>query len=124
MGLGAGDGTLQMTVWPSYIGFCVEDPGAGPIPYGEPQEPYYQRGQITWTATENDIVGRAVVAAPKTTTLFPYTHLAFFSGPEGNCMVGKSQLAQPIVFASDGVIEVYPITNPDLRCNQRQGIDY
>lgn len=124
MGLGGGHGTLAMVVWPAYVGFCTQDPGPGPTPYGEPTEPYYQRGQIQWGMENGEIVGRALVKAPKTSPLQPYTHLAYFSGPEGDCMSGKAQASQPITFHSDGVIEVYPITNTDLKLNQAQGIDY
>lgn len=120
----AGDGILSFVVWPAYVGFCTEDPGPGPIPYGEPTDPVYQRGQIQWGMENGEIVGRAFVHAPKTGPLTPYTHLAYFTGPERDCMVGKAKMDQPISFHSNGVIEVYPITNPDLRMNKAQGIDY
>ena len=119
-----GLGKLGVAVWPAYIGFCTQDPGPGPVPYGEPSDTAYQRGQIQWGMENGEIVGRAFVNAPKNRPLEVYTHQAFFSGPEGDCMVGKAQLSQPIHFRSDGVIEVYPITNPDLRMNKAQGIDY
>lgn len=123
-----GVGKLGVVVWPSYVGFCTADPGPGPVPYGEPTHPYYKRGQIQWAREVIDgaeqVVGRAFVMVPKTSILVPYTHEAFFSGPEGNCMMGKCQLPQPIPFPVDGKIEVYPIINPDLRINKAQGIDY
>jgi hypothetical protein len=78
------------------------------------------RGQIHWEHVDGDIVGRAFIHVPAGT----YTHLAYFHGPEGPAMAGNMQLPHPIVYPITGVIEVYPITNPDLRLNKRQGIDY
>lgn len=118
------EGTLSFTVWPAYVGFCIQDPGPGPTPYGEPTDPIYQRGQIEWSMEGDEIVGRAFVQVPKTGPLTAYTHQAFFTGPGPDCMVGKMQLSQPIQFHSDGVIEVYPIINRDMHLNKAQGIDY
>ena len=59
----AGDGTLTIAVWPTYVGACREDPGPGPIAYGEPEATRYQRGQIQWGMEEGAIVGRAVIHA-------------------------------------------------------------
>ena len=115
-----GIGTLGITVWPAYIGICAEDPGPGPIAHGEPDSTDYRRGQIHWAMESAEIVGRAAIHAPAG----QYTHMAYFSGPEGPCMSGKMQLPHPIWFAKPGVIDVYPITNSDLSKNLRQGIDY
>lgn len=115
----AADGTLGLVVWPAYVGVCTEDPGPGPIAYGEP-EADYQRGQIDWALEDGEIVGRAAISAPAGL----YTHMAYFSGPHGACMSGKMQLSHPIRFLEAGMIDVYPITNSDLSANQRQGIDY
>ena len=113
----AGDGTLTVAVWPAYVGACQEDPGPGPVPYGEPEDTQYQRGQIQWGMQDGDIVGRAVIHAGAGL----YTHLAYFRGLEGPCMCGKIQLRHPIRFPRAGVIEVYPITNPELRLLKAQG---
>lgn len=115
-----GEGVLGAVIWPSYVGFCTEDPGAGLIACGEPDDVSYQRGQIQWEYANGDIVGRAFVNVPAGT----YTHLAYFHGPEGPAMGGKMQLSHPIFYDRTGVVEVYPIINPDLRLNKRQGIDY
>jgi hypothetical protein len=117
-----GEGTLGMVVWPAYIGVCTEDPGPGPAAQGEPADSSdYVRGQISWAREDSgDIVGRATVCAPAG----HYTHMAYFTGPAGPCMSGKMQLSHPIRFMRAGVIDVYPITNTDLRANRRQGIDY
>jgi len=116
--LGAIDGTLGCVVWPSYVGACEEDPAGGVVAYGEPTGLDYERGQITWAVNEQgELEGRAVVKAGKGV----YTHLSYFSGPEGPCQVGKVQLPHPIRFDVPGVIEVYPITNPDLQLNKNQG---
>jgi hypothetical protein len=111
------DGTLSVVVWPAYVGVCQEDPGPGPAPYGEPRGIQYQRGQIHWGMENDDIVGRALIHAGPGL----YTHLAYFRGPEGSCMCGKIQLPHPIPFRRIGVIEVYPITNTDLRLLKAQG---
>lgn len=122
--LTAGVGRLEVVVWPVYVGACTEDPGPGPIAYGEPISVDYARGQISW-ATERlpgmpeQIVGRAFIAAPAGR----YTHLAYFHGPEGPCMSGKMQLPHPIAFPRAGVIEVYPIVNPDMELLKAQGCD-
>jgi hypothetical protein len=113
----AGDGTLNVVVWPAYVGACQEDPGPGSVPYGEPQGTEYQRGQIQWAMENGDIVGRAFIH----TGAGHYTHLAYFRGPEGPCMCGEMQLPHPILFRRAGVIEVYPITNSDLRLVKAQG---
>jgi hypothetical protein len=113
----AGDGTLRITVWPAYVGACQGDPGPGPVSYGEPQDTGYQRGQISWGMENDDIVGRAFIHAGPGL----YTHLAYFRGPEGPCMCGKVPLPHPISFQRSGVIEVYPITNTDLRLLNAQG---
>jgi len=65
------------------------------------------------------IVGRARIQAPAG----HYTHLAYFSGPEGACMVGKVQLPHPVLFLSAGEIEIYPITNSDLQLLKAQGCE-
>lgn len=114
---GAGDGTLDIAVWPAYVGACQEDPGPGPVAYGEPEATRYRRGQIQWGMENDDIVGRAVIRAEPGV----YTHLAYFRGPDGPCMCGKVQLPHPIRFPRAGVIEVYPITNSDLRLLKAQG---
>lgn len=114
------DGTLALTVWPVYIGVCTEDPGPGPIAYGEPDAADYVRGQIAWSLEGEEIVGRAVIHAP----VGVFTHMAYFRGPQGPCMSGKMQLDHPIIFHRPGMIDVYPITNRDLSANKRQGIDY
>jgi hypothetical protein len=113
----AADGTLTVAVWPTYVGACREDPGPGPIAYGEPEATRYQRGQIQWGMEEGAIVGRAVIHAEAGR----YTHLAYFRGPEGPCMCGKIQLPHPILFPRAGVIEIYPITNADLGLLKAQG---
>ena len=59
----AGDGTLTIAVWPAYVGACQEDPGPGPIAYGEPEATEYQRGQIQWGMENDEIVGRAFIHA-------------------------------------------------------------
>lgn len=127
--IGAGVGEISAVVWPTFVGFCTEDPGVPPIAYGEPTDPAYRRGQIFWQTEVLDgieqIVGRAFVMLPKTSRLKPYTHQAFFSGPEGNCMLGKCQLSQPLPVDIDVArIECYPIVNPDMQLNKSQGIDY
>lgn len=123
----SGLGKLEMMVWPSFVGFTQGDPGEGPAAVGEPTDPNYQRGQIEWQHVERDgvtqIIGSAFVKTVKTSVLNPYTHQAFFSGPEGDCMVGKCQLEQPLP-GEDGMVHCFPIENPDLRLNMRQGIDY
>jgi len=113
----AGDGTLEIAIWPAYVGACQEDPGPGPIAYGEPQDSRYQRGQIQWGMEKDNIVGRALIHAGPGR----YTHLAYFRGPEGPCMCGKIQLPHPILFPRVGVIEIYPINNSDLRLLKAQG---
>ena len=115
----AGDGTLTIAVWPAYVGACQADPGPGPVAYGEPEATQYQRGQIQWGMEKDDIVGRALIHAGPGL----YTHLAYFRGPEGSCMCGKIQLPHPILFRQPGVIEVYPITNSDLRLLKAQGCE-
>lgn len=115
----AGDGTLRIAVWPAYVGACQSDPGPGPVALGEPQATRYQRGQIQWGMEKDDIVGRAFIH----TGPGRYTHLAYFRGPEGSCMCGKIQLPHPILFRQPGVIEVYPITNSDLRLLKAQGCE-
>ena len=102
------DGTLALTVWPAYIGICVEDPGPGPVANGEPGVDY-RRGQIHWAMENGEIVGHAAIHAPRGC----YTHMAYFSGPEGPCMTGRMQIAHPLRFEG-GLIDVYPITNSDL----------
>jgi hypothetical protein len=117
---GGTDGTLGCVVWPTYVGVCEGDPLGGVIAYGEPTGIDYERGQIVWGLdAAGDIEGRAFVKAGAGT----YTHLAYFSGPEGANMVGKVQLPHPIKFDTAGVIEVYPITNPDLQLNRKQGCE-
>jgi hypothetical protein len=113
-------GTLGVAVWPSYVGICVGDPGEGPHARWEPISADYKRGQITWGMENNEVIGRAEILAPAG----QFTHLAYFSGPEGACMVGKVQLPHPILFPTAGHIDVYPIRNADLKLNERQGIDY
>ena len=115
----AGDGTLTIAVWPAYVGACQSDPGAGPIAYGEPQATRYQRGQIQWSMEKDDIVGRAFIHAGRGL----YTPLAYFRAADGPCMCGKVQLPHPILFRQPGVIEVYPITNSDLRLLKAQGCE-
>lgn len=113
-------GTFGVVVWPAYVGACQADPGPGPTPYGEPTGLDYKRGQIQWEVAANgEIVGRAFVHVGPGY----YTHLGFFSGPEGPCMVGKRQLPHPLDWhnAPVGTIEIYPITNPDLGLNKAQG---
>jgi hypothetical protein len=112
-----GDGVLGVAVWPTHVGACREDPGPGPVPYGEPEGSGYRRGQIQWGLEGDEIVGRAVIHAGPGL----YTHLAYFHGPDGPQMCGKVQLPHPIPFRQAGVIEVYPITNPDLRLLKAQG---
>lgn len=116
-----GEGTLGIAIWPAYVGACIEDPGPGPIAYGEPESTHYARGQINWgieaSSSSEQIVGRALIHAPAGI----YTHLAYFRGPEGPCMSGKLQLQHPIVFPSSGVIEIYPITNDGLKLLKAQG---
>ena len=113
----AGAGTLYIAVWPTYAGACQHDPGPGPVPYGEPQDTRYRRGQIQWGMQNGDIIGRTVIHAGPGR----YTHLAYFHGPEGPCMCGKVQLPHPILFEHAGAIEVYPITNSDLGLLKAQG---
>lgn len=116
--LGAIDGTLGCIVWPSYVGACEGDPAGGLIAYGEPTSPDYCRGQITWGLDgDGNVEGRAFIKAGKGT----YTHLSYFTGPEGANMVGKVQLPHPIQFDVPGVIEVYPIVNHELQLNTKQG---
>jgi hypothetical protein len=120
-----GSGNLSFAVWPVYVGACTEDPGVPPLAFGEPTDPSYERGQISYGHEVHDnveqIVGRAFIKAPEGR----YTHLAYFSGPEGACMTGKVQLPHPIVFVGpDNTLEVYPITNDDLKLLKTQGRDY
>ncbi len=118
MSLGAvSDGSLTVIAWPTYVGVCQHDPGPGPTPYGEPQGLWYQRGEIHWAVENGDVIGRAfVLAGPGR-----YTHLAYFHSSEGLTMCGKVQLPHPIAFRRSGVIEIYPITNTDLRLLKAQG---
>jgi hypothetical protein len=121
----AGVGTFGAVVWPAYVGVCEGDPGPGPHAFGEPTGVEYQRGQIHWAVEDSgEIVGRAFVHVGPGY----YTHFAYFSGPEGPRMSGKRQMAQPMDWrrapATGNVIEVYPLTNPDLSLNKAQGIDY
>jgi len=116
----SGRGHFGAVVWPAYAGVCVGDPGPGPIAYGEPEGTDYRRGQIQWAMEDGEIVGRAFVNVG----VGSYTHAAYFSGPEGPRQVGKYQFPHPIRFPRPGVIELYPITNPSLRLNKAQGIDY
>lgn len=113
----SGSGILSVVIWPAYVGACQEDPGASPIPYGEPEGTQYRRGQIQWGMADGDIVGRAYIHAEAGV----YTHLAYFRGPEGPCMCGKVQLPHPIRFLRAGVIEVYPITNAELELSKVHG---
>jgi hypothetical protein len=110
-------GYLGAVIWPSFVGVCTQDPGAGLVAYGEPEDVSYSRGGIVWGIEDEQITGRAFVNVPAGT----YTHLAYFHGPEGPRMGGKMQLAHPLVFPKDGVLEVYPITNPNLELNTKQG---
>jgi len=118
----AGEGVLSLVIWPAYVGACTENPAAigGLVAYGEPETSDYQRGMIQWAQEGDDIVGRAFIRLTKG----EFTHLAYFHGPEGPAMGGAMKLPHPIVFDGPGVLEVYPITNPDLRLNQMQGKDY
>ena len=113
----AGDGTLTIAVWPAYVGACQEDPGPGPIAYGEPEAADYHRGQIQWDMENDEIVGRAFIHAGPGR----YTHLAYFRAADGPCMCGKVQFPHPILFRQPGLIEIYPITNPDMRLLKAQG---
>lgn len=119
-----GDGELGFVVWPAYVGACTSDPGPGPVVLGEPDDPNYARGQIFWHDENGVITGRALIKVVKTSPLLPYSHLVYCSGPDGATMSGKVQLPHPIGFLEDGIFEVYPITNPDLQANKRQGIDF
>jgi len=112
-----GEGVFGAVIWPSFVGACTEDPGGGLVAYGEPEDVSYSRGGIVWGMDNGEIVGRALVNLPAGT----YTHLAYFHGPEGPRMGGKMQLPHPLVFPTDGVLEVYPITNPNLELNTKQG---
>jgi hypothetical protein len=68
-----------------------------------------------------EITGRALINIPPNVEC---THFVYFTHPTDPISVGNKQLPHPIRFDTPGVIEAYPITNPDLRLNQRQGIDY
>jgi hypothetical protein len=106
--LDANEGTLGLTVWPTYVGVSAGAPAGGL--HWEPHDVYYQRGQITWALEAEQIVGRAKIYAPAG----QYTHLVYFHHPEDPQSVGSVQLPHPVVFDTPGVIDVYPITNTDL----------
>jgi hypothetical protein len=118
--MAGGSGTLQLVVWPSYVGVSCGAPNDG-LHFEPTTMAGYDRGQISWGLEDGQIVGRALIHAPADLT---YSHLVYFTHPTEPTSVGNRQLPHPITFTTAGVIEVYPITNEDLAMNKRQGIDY
>lgn len=105
-GLGGGVGVFGAVVWPTYLGAATGHPGAGPRANNEPDDPYYERGQITWELEGEKIVGRATLHVPAGT----YTHLVFCHGPTGlDMMIDHTQFEHPLVYERAGVMDVYPI---------------
>lgn len=118
--LGGGDGTLGVIVWPSYVGVSHGEPNDG-MHFEPSASPDYERGQISWGMDNGDIVGRALVSVPAG---MEFTHFLYFTHPTHPQSIGNRKMLHPIKFPTAGVIEVYPITNPDLAMNKRQGVDY
>jgi hypothetical protein len=118
--MSAGDGTLAMVVWPSYVGVSCGAPNDG-MHWEPASSTDYERGQIQWGMENGEIVGRALIHVPAGVE---FTHFVYFTHPTDPVSIGNRQMPYPYRPETAGVLEVYPITNPDLALNKRQGIDY
>ena len=109
---GGGEIILSAEVWPTHVGFAVDDPGFGPQPAFEPTFSIdYERGQISWATMPNgEIIGHTKVVLPAGT----YTHMLYLHGPgELPMMCGRRQLPHPVTLTSRGEITVDPIAYRD-----------
>lgn len=109
---GGGVGVFGAVVWPTHLGATVGHPGAGPRADHEPDDPYYERGQIAWELEGNRIVGRATLHVPANRPGEAYEYLIFCHGPTGlDLMIDFSKFEHPLVYERAGVMDVYPIDN-------------
>lgn len=116
---GGGEIILSAEVWPTYVGFSTEHPGAGPQAACEPVYHLdYERGQIHWTAMPNgEVVGRAVVVVPKGLV---FTHMLYLHGPGSlPMMTGYRTLPHPVCLTEKGTIEIDPICYGDWKIQSR-----
>lgn len=106
-------GTLNVAVWPPYVGVSDRFPGnPGEIAQGEPHEDInYARGMVKWrTEPDGQVVGSVQVYVPKGI----WTHIVFFSGPHHiHPLMGSNPFDQPVVFDQAGIIELNPIHNQE-----------
>lgn len=101
------DGTLAITVWPSYVGLGSTSPTTGLV--DEPDDhPDYARGQIRWSGDAP--TGHARVFAPAGA----YDHLVYGSAPSGALtVVSWHRLPHPIMLDEDRWIDVAGISDQD-----------
>ena len=99
------DGTLALTVWPSYVGLGSTSPTTGLV--DEPDDhPAYGRGQITWTGDQP--TGHTRVFAPAGA----YDHLVYATAPTGALAVHSThRLPHPVIFEADQWLDITGITN-------------
>jgi hypothetical protein len=102
----AGEGKLNMFVWPTYAGVLDAD-------MREPvDEPDYQRAPINWELVGGILLGRTAINAP--VGEWPYVIYAY--EPWGRKFLSFQRFSHPFVFRGQpGVIEAQAITEHDVR---------
>lgn len=103
----AADGTMQVDVWPAYVGLGSTSPTTG-LPDEPTDHTDYERGQITWGIVNGRIEGHARVFLPAG----GYDHLIYASHPTSAlASQGVVKLDHPLIMDQDGWIDVAPITH-------------
>jgi hypothetical protein len=101
----AGDGILSAVVWPTYAG-AVKGNGEEPM-FGLE----YQRGPIFWELEGSELKGHCRIQVPAGDWRWIiYCHNSFRPG-----FIHCQKLAQPLVLTESGTIDLFGITEDDVK---------